>query len=392
MCIKCYVKLSDFKQFRLKCDESEKVWDQICLQEEEFYPEDVAFMNADDFDDEQKPIVTIKKLKPTKVRKKRPRVKKVVKVQKVEIEKDQLTEEDARLKQFYNFFCPTCEPRQKFDSLGDYKAHMKVRHNEKSSAIICCNKKMTKRHELFDHMLFHSEPERLSCQFCEKLYSDRKNLNAHLKRKHGTEDDKKWQCDVCKKRFMEYEPMKMHLMTHLSAETRESLKTHLCNECGQTFLHKNVLQSHIKYVHLKQGFICDICGNHFKSRFDYELHRRNAHGEEGPSREQCPICQNWYSNEKAVREHIRYLHERTEKIRCKICREELSSKPSLRSHMKMKHEEKLHRCNFCEKALPTAIRLKEHEAMHTGISLYNCMYCPKVSTFSPLINFSLKYV
>lgn len=393
--MKCYVKLSSFKEFHSKCEESEQLWDHYIQHDNDFSDEDME-SEAFTFDEgnveaEQTPVVVNKKT-PVKARKKVSVSKKIKPKSNLlareldliekdiadkERSKSQLTEEDVKLQRFYGFACVICKPKENFYSITSYKNHMKVLHKDTSATIKCCDKNMTKRHQLLEHMTFHSDPTRLLCDFCQKIFADRKGLLAHIKRKHGTEEDKKYQCDYCKKRFVTFEPLKQHLLSHLSEETREQMRTHLCNECGQTFMQKHILQSHIKYVHLKQGFICDLCARHFKSRFDYELHRRNAHGEAGPSREQCPICNQWYSNEKAVREHIRYLHERTQKIPCKICGEELSSKPSLRSHMKMKHETKMYRCNFCDKALPTAIRLKEHEAMHTGISLYDCMYCTK---------------
>ncbi|XP_063705296.1 gastrula zinc finger protein XlCGF26.1-like [Culicoides brevitarsis] len=410
MCMKCYAQLTLFRQFRSKCEQSEQQWNELAGVDEPEQPESqeqdtelVEQMNVDFIEevemeeieveaqgeygeDRQIKVLAVKRhpgtfKSPKKVKKAKTDPEDLDAMERAFVEKERgdrpVTDEDLKLQEFYGFYCPICENKQRMDSLTTYKYHMRVRHDQRDAAVSCCNKKLSKRYQLVDHMAYHSEPDRLACEFCEKVYSDRKSLAAHIKRKHTSYEERKYQCDYCLKRFVGYEPMRQHVLTHLSEEAKEQLRTHLCNECGMTFMHKHILQNHIKYVHLKIGLVCDLCGKHFKSKFDYQLHRRNAHGEEGPAREQCPICKNWYSNEKAVREHIRYLHERTEKIRCTICGEELSSKQSLRSHTKLKHQEKMHRCSYCDKALPTQIRLKEHEAMHTGVSLYTCKYCTK---------------
>lgn len=386
MCMKCYVQLSLFKKFRGICEESEKTWEEMAgptEQHQQVIVEEVSYFDdtvIEEMEPEEEIEVTEKKVMKVRKRpKKNAKHSDLDAMERAFADKEQtdgaLTEEDSKLQQFYGFYCPLCQV--KLDSMTTFKYHMRLRHDEKNAVVVCCNKKLSKRYQLVDHMAYHSEPERLACQFCDKVLSDRKSLTAHIKRKHESYENRKFQCDYCQKRFVGFEPMRQHVLTHLSEESKAELRTHLCNECGMTFMHKHTLQSHINYVHLKIGLVCDLCAKHFKSKFDYALHRRNVHGEAGPAREQCPICKNWYSNEKAVREHIRYLHERTEKIRCTICDEELSSKQSLRSHTKMKHQEKMHVCTFCNKALPTAIRLKEHEAMHTGVSLYTCKYCPK---------------
>lgn len=388
--MKCYVKLTDFKNFRQICHQNAKLWDQMCVEvnpknvvQKIEYVDDESYVDCDVVVEESH---FVPKSSPSKAKKKRkvPQFQasssELQSMDVVVFEGDEYSSSaiDTKLEQFYDFSCQICMPKQSFTSIYMFRSHMKTCHDVKHAKITCCNRKLGKRYELLDHLYLHLEPERLGCKICGKICADRKNLSAHIRRMHGSEDLKKWQCDICKKRFMNFDPLKAHLMSHLSNETRKKLKTHFCEECGQGFISENTLKSHIKYVHLKQGFVCDTCGRHFKARWDYELHRRNMHGEAGPSREQCTICFNWYSNDKALRDHIRYMHERTsdDKVTCEICGQELISKQTLRSHMKMKHEEKTHRCMYCGKALPSAFRLKEHEAMHTGISLYSCPYCP----------------
>lgn len=287
-------------------------------------------------------------------------------------------EEDQKIKEFFDLTCYQCTPNVSHDTLLEYKMHCKSVHNDPRAAIVCCSRKLTKRYSVLEHLNYHVNPDKFKCKDCNRLYADKKSLKIHLTQQHGNIEDKPFECDHCGKRFVRLEPLRLHLRSHLSEEEKQKLRTHLCNECGSTFISQHVLKSHIKYSHLKMGFYCEQCAKHYKAKLDYDLHRRNIHGEAGPARVQCDECSKWFSHEKAMRKHKAELHRRESgPIICSVCGMETTSKPALRSHMKMKHTERTFRCEYCHKAFQTSTRLKEHLPVHTGISLYNCRYCEK---------------
>lgn len=373
MCTKCHSKLDDFKGFLDQCLENEKTWGKFKEDEDlseknesieylEEYIEDIFVEDIEKIEDVQHEEIVKKKPK-----------KKIV-VQKSLTDKN--TEENEKIRKFFDLQCHKCDPAVDCHTFNEYKLHLKTVHATLRPAMLCCGKKLSKRMDLIDHMDFHLDPDKLKCSHCQRVYSDRKNLKAHVIHAHGTAEQKPYQCDPCGKRYAKLDQLRSHMRCHLSEETKQTMKNYICNECGQFFLTEAVLKSHIKYTHLRQGYICVHCARHFKSKFDYHLHRRNMHGEEGPSREQCPLCQKWYSNSKALRGHIRTYHERTAPIICKICGMETTSKQGLYGHMRMKHKERAYHCDFCPKSFQTPCRLKEHRATHTGISLYSCTYCP----------------
>uniref|UniRef100_A0A336MHV3 CSON012588 protein n=1 Tax=Culicoides sonorensis TaxID=179676 RepID=A0A336MHV3_CULSO len=377
ICIKCYSKLNDFYEFHTKCIENELLWDQAIDQDEEFADTKLEVLNKNQMDYILVDPVIEEKPKIIQQKEEIQRPKNVFIIKKSVRDRFELTEEDYKIQEFYDFSCKICTPSPSFISLSAYRSHMRTDHGDAQATISCCHRNMTKRHELIDHMTFHLDPSKFTCTECNKVFSDRKNLTAHFKLKHGSIEDRKYQCDICKKRFVSFEPLKIHLRTHMSNETKEQMRSYLCNECGKTFLSKGTLQAHFKYVHLRQGYICDLCSKTFKTKFELGLHRRNNHGEDGPARVQCDRCLLWYSNQRALKDHVRSIHERTQKIVCTLCGHEAASKAALRGHKKIKHDEKLHRCDYCGKALATLVRLREHiSAAHTGISLYSCRYCP----------------
>lgn len=383
----CNLRLDDFKKFHDQCLENEKIWDKFSADDvsmhsdtAEYLEEYIEDMVVEELPEMETPKIELGNHDDDDTKDKVKRKKKKVTIALAPGFKyktmNEVEEEDDQIRKVFNLECQKCDPGVRSHTFNEYKMHLKNVHKDYRPGLICCGKKLSKRMDVIDHMNFHLDPDKLKCPQCQRVYSDRKNLRAHILQLHGTAEDKPYECHDCGKRYAKLEPLRAHMRSHLSEETKQSMKNFVCDECGQYFLTNAVLKAHIKYTHLRQGYVCDSCARHFKSKFDYQLHRRNVHGEDGPSREQCPICEKWYSNSKALKCHIKGFHDRTEPIICKICGIETTSKQGLYGHMRMKHMERAYHCDYCSKSFATPCRLKEHRAMHTGVSLYSCMYCP----------------
>uniref|UniRef100_A0A336KMN4 CSON012579 protein n=1 Tax=Culicoides sonorensis TaxID=179676 RepID=A0A336KMN4_CULSO len=370
MCMKCFVKLEDFNIFIQKCLENEKLWDGLKNEKATVKNEHVEYIE-EYIEEDGEPYDEVEEIFLDNIEINQ----NAVQEQKIitnEIQRKE--EEDQRIRSFFNLNCTKCIPPVYCHTLNEFKGHLRSVHNEKSPYLMCCSKKLTKRMDVIDHLNFHLDPDKLKCLHCQRIYSDSKNLKVHIMNMHC--DEKPFECDICGRRYPKLEKLRVHMTSHLSEETKQEMRKHFCEKCDQLFLTKAVLKAHIKYTHLKQGYVCDSCAKHFKSQFDYKLHRRNVHGEDGPSRVQCPMCFKWYSNARTLKSHIKGVHERTESINCHICGIETTSKQSLYGHIRMKHTERAFHCEYCSKSFATPSRLREHTAIHTGISLYNCMYCP----------------
>lgn len=55
--------------------------------------------------------------------------------------------------------------------------------------------------------------------------------------------DRKYQCNICLKKFVEAKTLRSHILTHSGA------KPHCCQLCGKCFTQTGSLNTHIKNVH-----------------------------------------------------------------------------------------------------------------------------------------------
>jgi KRAB domain-containing zinc finger protein len=97
------------------------------------------------------------------------------------------------------------------------------------------------------HIRTH-EPKDFTCDNCGRHFNTKDKLRLHLfnHRKHY-----KIKCTVCDKEYVTHQSMRKHLRTHF--------EQHQCDECGQVFKHKRLLQNHIQAVHKDEPTIPCKC-------------------------------------------------------------------------------------------------------------------------------------
>lgn len=79
------------------------------------------------------------------------------------------------------------------------------------------------------------------CDFCNKIYSKRSNLRAHVKNYHG--EVSLIHCNICQKEFKEKSNLKRHIL-----EKHEGIK-HQCDLCKKSFTSKYYVKNHKKTAH-----------------------------------------------------------------------------------------------------------------------------------------------
>lgn len=338
---------------------NEQIWEERKLE----YIQDNFEIQIEEIKEEPLPVVEPK-------RQKKPR------------DQEAYEEDNLKIRKFYELKCYKCVPVTglQFETFSGFKAHFRETHPEASPFLVCCNIKLTKRYSLLEHMKHHTSSEDLMCPICDKVYSKRDILNFHIKQMHGSDQDRPFKCEMCQKRYVKLENLRTHMRIHLSKEDKAKLKVHECKECNVKFSSIYNLKNHEKYKHMGiMPFFCAGCAKHYKSRLDYEVHRRNVHGDEGgPQRVHCHLCSKLFSHEKSLKIHIRDTHnEQPGPHVCVECGHRTKSRQALRSHVRMKHEERRFACSFCEKKFQMARQLAEHVTTHVGGALYNCNFCER---------------
>ncbi|KAK1173053.1 hypothetical protein AOXY_G3081 [Acipenser oxyrinchus oxyrinchus] len=206
-----------------------------------------------------------------------------------------------------------------------------------------CNKVFKFKHSLQAHLRIHTNEKPFKCPHCDYASTIKANLSVHL-RKHTGE---KFSCQHCSFSCLS----KGHLKVHVE-RVHKKIKQHcrFCNKKYSDVknLLKHVRESHdmddrkVKdcyeeiSLQTREGkrqllYDCHTCDRKFKNQLDRDRHMM-VHGDERPYG--CELCDHGATKYQALEVHIRkhpfiYL--------CTVCQHKFVSSVRLRSHIKEAH-------------------------------------------------------
>ncbi|KAJ9599558.1 hypothetical protein L9F63_009956 [Diploptera punctata] len=151
----------------------------------------------------------------------------------------------------------------------------------------------------------------LICDFCFKLFSNRYNLNSHI-RIHTNE--KPFKCELCSKSFAD----RSNLVSHKRTHTNE--KPYTCNICGRPFSDKTNLTVHIRTHTKERPFLCHFCNKSFTRKSILDTHKSKTFGQKHGltshlrkhTKEKpytCNICTKSFSHRQNLIKHITNIHK-----------------------------------------------------------------------------------
>lgn len=134
---------------------------------------------------------------------------------------------------------------RQFFSKKQLKQHVANYHDKVARELdhLCnyCGKGCGSRAELKSHMLVHTDDRNYVCQICGKKYKNRGGLSQHTKTTHLK--IKKFPCSVCERRFSTRIILEAHMRTHTGERPFK------CAICERAFTQKCALSTHMKLVH-----------------------------------------------------------------------------------------------------------------------------------------------
>lgn len=180
-------------------------------------------------------------------------------------------------------------------------------------------------------------------------------------------------CMKCKNRFESLLELKQHVFQKNTC----TISQLTCNVCEKTFDNKKRMSQHMKIHEEKVKYICDKCGQMFKTNFCLENHKSAKHGEyleEHQNVYKCRLCSEKFDNRTDLYAHMKNHSKDCQEMLCDTCGKSFTQK-NLKNHMRTHLDIRPHACALCPKRFRTRLLLKQHLHVHTGIKEFQCNVC-----------------
>lgn len=305
--------------------------------------------------------------------------------------------------------CPECD--RTFACKASLNYHVKALH-EKNKMINCesCNETFHSVAKYYNHKKSHIAALKFECDYCDKNFNNKSNLNRHKQESHSIEtrfDTSKieisnfpFECDQCsyiakRKAHLIRHSRNKHSIDELS-KSKSTVEKKTCPHCFKTFCNSTKVRRHIRTMHEgTDRFGCNICEKTFASKGALDHHSsshalgrkmkdhvdalnidssqslNNAIKHETTSK--CHLCEKTFLA-KNLRRHLKEVHYKT-KINtdmiaviayphaCEQCSFRTKRKYDLKQHKMQQHSlcELTFPCEVCGKAFKYQTSVKKHE-------------------------------
>lgn len=185
-------------------------------------------------------------------------------------------------------------------------------------------------------------------------------------------------CVECGQRFRFFGPLLAH-----SHRLHNKTASFLCEICGQGFVAKANVDSHVRSVHAvrrarshREQLRCPKCPEVLRSRYLRKRHLALVHDVKS-AQFACAECPKVFTEMSTLVQHNARVHLRERAFACDVCGFRVFSGDLLRRHMVRHDDSRPHQCEFCKKSFQRKKTLDFHRRIHTNDRRYACKECGK---------------
>ena len=189
-------------------------------------------------------------------------------------------------------------------------------------------------------------------------------------------EKKEYKCEICQSTFKSQKILKNH---ELDIHIKDKVYKQKCDICDKEFEDKAKYYRH-KDRHIEKKEYCSICR---KSVYHLNEHEKRAHYLKG-AKLSCELCGKQFSSEKGLDKHLGNVHGHSDRKKyvCDICNQHFSTSSSRGGHIKRTHGEHTFKCHICEVVSKSEKELSKHLKTHNKIiqderKLEKCDICEK---------------
>ncbi|XP_052746347.1 zinc finger protein 845 [Bicyclus anynana] len=249
---------------------------------------------------------------------------------------------------------PYCEPcRLSFTSTPNLQKHVRTSSKHKIQLALrkvngveangtqkSASKQKSQMMDEIKSSVNKSQPK-FNCQQCDKVFLWRGNLMRHL-RSHAAKAKGDLVCKPCNRSFSSIATYQQHMKISKKHVSENDFK-YMCSDCGKRFAIKLHLRDHINWEHLKNYvYSCDECQKVFKTRNSVYLHKQAVHMKDSLEH-LCDHCGKPFPNNAKLRSHILGIHSGGVQYQCALCDARFSWKSCLSRHVRLKHRKRADR-------------------------------------------------
>ena len=166
-----------------------------------------------------------------------------------------------------------------------------------------CGKSFFNKSDLKKHKKSLHDGVTYACKICQRSYSWKENLNAHMKTTHKIGKIKEFKCIPCDLEYSNHTGLRFHKLS------KHDGIQHQCTKCDKTFSLKINLNHHFKRLHEEQLKLihCILCKKSFKSNGDLKKHIECVHER---VKFKCEACGKSVIGKKSLIRHVKNVHKK----------------------------------------------------------------------------------